>query len=86
MDIKEQPYNEIFETRLEQIQREFRKLRQKNELLTEENERLRSELEQLKSDHSFPDDQFSETARIAMRQQIIGLIDKIDQYLDESTL
>ncbi len=86
MNVKEQPYNETFETRLEQIQREFRKLRQKNEILAKENVRLRSELDQLKQGNSIPEDQFSETGRIAMRQQIIGLIEKIDQYLDESTL
>ena len=86
MNVKEQPYNETFETRLEQIQREFRKLRQKNDILTEENKRLRSELDRLKQGNSIPDDQFSETERIAMRHQIIGLIEKIDQYLDESTL
>ncbi len=86
MNVKEQPYNETFETRLEQIQREFRKLRQKNDILAKENERLRGEIDHLKRGNSIPDDQFSETERIAIRQQIIGLIEKIDQYLDESTL
>lgn len=83
---KKQPYNETFETRIEQIQREFRKLRQKIDILTEDNERLHSELDKYKQNHTLPVDQYSETERLAMRQHIIGLIEKIDHYLDDSTL
>lgn len=87
MIAKEQPYNDTFEARVEQIQREFRKLRQKIETLTEDNERLRGELDKLKQNHTaLPLDQYSETERLAMRQHIIGLIEKIDHYLDDSAL
>ena len=84
MNPREQPYDETFETRLEQIEREFRKLRQKIETLTQENERLKAEINQQKEHNDLSLEQYSETERLAMRQHILGLIEKIDHYLDGS--
>lgn len=86
MDFEEHhPYNQLIDSQIEQIIREFKKLRQKIEILTEENERLKKELNLLKeSSHGLQNEKLSDAQRLAMRQQINGLIDKIDRYLGES--
>ncbi|HKJ34812.1 MAG TPA: hypothetical protein VKA34_23505 [Balneolales bacterium] len=86
MNFKESPYYSDFDSLLVQINREFKKLRQKIMTLQEENAILKKELSRLKNAHQSGLDDRSESERIALRHQINGLISKIDHYLDDSNV
>jgi cell division septum initiation protein DivIVA len=67
---------------LEDILTGVQQLNEENKQLSKENERLREKLKQV---HQGQSDIFSVIAdkdRIALRRQIAGLIDKIDQHLE----
>lgn len=83
MDLRGQPYYHNFDNLLDQIVREFKKLKNKNQTLNEENARLRQKLAQLTEAEQLPLGQLSDTDRLSLRQQINGIIEKIDQYLEE---
>lgn len=83
MDLRGQPYYHNFDNLLDQIVREFKKLKNKNQTLSEENARLRQKLARLTETEQLPLAELSETDRLTLRQQINGIIDKIDQYLEE---
>lgn len=83
MDLRGQPYYHNFDNLLDQIVREFKKLKNKNQTLNEENARLRQKLAQLTEAEQLPLGQLSDTERLTLRQQINGIIEKIDQYLED---
>ncbi len=72
---------EEFNSLLAQVNREFRKLRQRCMTLAEENRQLHHQLEEINRSEEDPFGRLSETERYVLRQQIKGLIDKIDQHL-----
>ena len=72
---------EEFNALLAQVNREFKKLRQRCRSLEEENEQLRSQLDEINRSDEDPFGHLSETERYVLRQQIKGLIDKIDRHL-----
>jgi len=82
MDFTDQSYYKNFESLLTQIDREHRKLQQKIMTLQEENSVLRQELNRLKNVQQEGLEQLSDSDRHALRHQILGMISKIDQYLE----
>lgn len=86
MEFKESSYYKDFESLLTQINREFKKMQQKVISLQKENSVLRSELDHLKKAKNTGFDDLSESEKLALRHQIIGLISKIDNYLDDSNV
>lgn len=78
----ETPYQERFHELLDEIRGEVEGLRNRIDELQEENGRLREKLEAKKRE----DDMFSgldDTERMALHHQVLGLVSKIDQHLDE---
>jgi regulator of replication initiation timing len=76
-------YTSSIEKLLKEIQEGIVQLNEENKSLNKENKRLR---DQLKKVHQGQSDIFSVLAdkdRIALRRQIAGLIDKIDQHLED---
>lgn len=72
---------ERFQLLINQLGKRMQQLRQVNSKLLEENRRLKEELDRKKEES----DVFAglgDTERIALRQQIDGLITKIDQHLE----
>ena len=74
---------EEFYSLLAQVNREFKKLRQRCQSLEEENKQLHRQLEEINRQDDDPFGHLSETERYVLRQQIRGLIDKIDQHLTD---
>ncbi len=74
---------EKFGQLLEQIRMLVLTLRKKNRELNRENQRLRNKLDELQRGQSDIFSAISEKERIAMRHKISGLIEKIDNQLDE---
>ena len=72
---------EEFNALLAQVNREFRKLRQRCKTLEEENRQLHHQLDEINRSDEDPFGHLSETERYVLRQQIKGLIDKIDHHL-----
>jgi len=72
---------EEFNTLVSQLNREFKKLRQRCQSLEEENGHLRKQLEEANNADDDAFSHLSETERYVLRQQIMGLINKIDQHL-----
>ncbi len=72
---------EEFDSLVAQLNREFRKLRQRCLTLKQENEQLRRELEQAGQKDTGAFDHLPETGQYVLRQQIRGLINKIDHHL-----
>lgn len=83
MDLQGQPYYHNFNNLVDQIVRELKKLKNKNHMLSDENTRLRQKLAQLTETDQSPLSELSEIDRLTLRQQINGIIAKIDQYLEE---
>lgn len=77
------PYQERFHALLEKIRGEVNGLRKRIGELEEENRELREELDN--REHRDPDifAALDETERMAMHHQVLGLISKIDEHLDE---
>lgn len=74
---------ERFTLLLDQVRNAIAELKRENRRLKSENEKLRNELEVLESDRN--NDAFSsldDMERIELRQQIDGLIAKIDHHLN----
>jgi len=66
---------------LRELLREVRKMKADMSGLRLENERLRNELATRETDHTGDLFGNGSAERIALRQQIMGLIDKIDKHL-----
>lgn len=78
----ETPYQERFHELLNEIRGEVEGLRNRIDDLQEKNGKLREKLEEKEQEA----DMFSgldDTERMALHHQVLGLISKIDQHLDE---
>lgn len=78
------PYQERFNALLDEIRDEVTGLRKQISTLEKENSQLREKLEEIQDGQTDIFDAITETERIALRHQVIGLISKIDDHLGES--
>lgn len=74
---------ETFFNLLEQIRTEVQTLRKKNKELNRENLKLKSKLEEIQKEQTDIFSSISESERIAMRHKVDGLIDKLNQHLNQ---
>lgn len=67
--------------KFDKIKREVSILKDQNKSLREENKRLKEQLDHIQRGQQDIFQTLSEKDRLAMRQQILGLIEKIDAHL-----
>ena len=67
--------------KFDEIKKEMRLLKEQNKSLKEENKKLKDQLDHIQRGQRDIFQTLSEKERLAMRQQILGLIDKIDSHL-----
>lgn len=67
--------------KFDKIKKEIELLKEQNKSLKEENTRLKEQLDHIQRGQQDIFQTMSEKERLAMRQQILGLIDKIDSHL-----
>ncbi|HEX6982710.1 MAG TPA: hypothetical protein VF181_08105 [Balneolaceae bacterium] len=79
----ESPYHERFHELLDQVREEINSLNGQLKELKRENSKLRSKLEEIQDGQSDIYSAISESERIALRHQVLGLISKIDNHLEE---
>jgi septal ring factor EnvC (AmiA/AmiB activator) len=77
------PYQEKFHSLLDQIQEEVGSLKGQIKELEKENEKLRSKLEEIQDGQTDIYSEISESERLSMRHQVLGLISKIDEHLED---
>ena len=73
---------ETFFNHLEQIRTEVQTLRKKNKDLSRDNLKLKSKLEEIQKEQTDIFSSISESERIAMRHKVNGLIEKLDNHLN----
>lgn len=78
------PYQERFNALLDEIRDEVTGLRKQISTLEKDNSQLREKLEEIQDGQTDIFAAITETERIALRHQVIGLISKIDDHLGES--
>ena len=71
--------------KLDSIQREVGLLKDQNKKLSEENKRLREQISDIQKGQMDIFQTLTEKDRIALRQQIMRYIEKIDSYLQPET-
>lgn len=69
---------------LDQIQDEVSSLKDEIKNLEKENGQLRSKLKDIKEGQTDIYSEISESERLTLRHQVIGLISKIDEHLEDS--
>lgn len=74
---------ETFFNLLEQIRTEVQALKKKNKELSRENLKLKSKLEEIQKEQTDIFSSISESERIAMRHKVDGLIEKLNQHLNQ---
>lgn len=79
----ESPYHERFHELLDQIRDEVTDLHQQIKELKKENEQLKSKLEEIQEGQTDIFSAMTESERLALRHQVLGLISKIDQHLED---
>lgn len=79
----ESPYQEQFHDLLDQIQGEVDGLKDQIRELKKENSQLRSKLEEIQEGQTDIYSAISESERLSLRHQVLGLISKIDNHLEE---
>lgn len=67
--------------KFDEIKKEIQLLKNQNKSLKEENKRLKEQIDHIQRGQRDIFQTLSEKERLAMRQQILGLIDKIDSHL-----
>lgn len=77
------PYHEQFKSLLNQIRDEFDQLKDENKELKKENDQLKSKLEEIQDGQTDIFSAMTESERMALRHQVLGLISKIDSHLGE---
>lgn len=76
------PYHEQFHNLLDQVREEVNSLKGQVTELKKENNQLRSKLEEIQDGQTDIYSAISESERLSMRHQILGLISKIDEHLE----
>ncbi len=79
----ESPYHEQFRELLDQIGDEVGSLKEQIKELKKENNQLRSKLEEIQDGQTDIYSAISESERLSLRHQVLGLISKIDDHLED---
>lgn len=77
------PYHERFHELLEKIRDEVDSLKDQISELKKENSQLREKLEEIQDGQTDIFSAMTESERLALRHQVLGLITKIDEHLEE---
>lgn len=80
----ESPYQEQFHQLLDQIGEEVNSLNEQIKELKQENSQLRTKLEEIQNGQADIYSAISESERLSLRHQVLGLISKIDDHLEDS--
>lgn len=79
------PYHEEFHNLLDQVREEVDSLKGEIKELKKENKQLRSKLEEIQDGQTDIYSAISESERLSLRHQVLGLISKIDEHLEEGS-
>lgn len=79
------PYHEQFHKLLDEVRDEVNSLKSEIKELKKENNQLRSKLEEIQDGQTDIYSAISESERLSMRHQVLGLISKIDDHLEDSS-
>lgn len=77
-------YQNQFHELLEEIRNEVTSLRKQIGELKKENNQLRSKLEEIQEGQTDIYSAISESERLSLRHQVLGLISKIDHHLEDN--
>lgn len=77
------PYHEQFNELLDEIRDEVHSLNEEIKELKKENKELRSKLKEIQEGQTDIYSAISESERLSLRHQVLGLISKIDNHLDD---
>lgn len=77
------PHNEYFQNLLEQIRNEVNSLKGEIKELKKENSQLKDQIKEIQDGQTDIYSAISDTERMALRHQVLGLISKIDAHLEE---
>lgn len=77
------PHNEQFNRLLDQVRDEVDSLKNQLKSLKKENSQLRDQIKEIQEGQTDIYSAISETERMAMRHQVLGLISKIDEHLED---
>ncbi|MDR8392532.1 hypothetical protein NC796_15360 [Aliifodinibius sp. S!AR15-10] len=78
------PYHQQFNKLLNQIRGEVDQLKDQIKELEKENNRLREKIEEIQDGQTDIFSAMAESERLALRHQVLGLISKIDDHLEEN--
>lgn len=78
------PYKKEFLRLLEQIRTEVKSLKGQIDELEQENSQLKSKLRKIEEGQTDIFSGVSESERLAIRHQVLGLISKIDNHLEDN--
>ena len=79
------PYHEEFHNLLDQLREEVNSLKSEIKELKQENSQLRSKLEEIQDGQTDIYSAISESERLSLRHQVLGLISKIDEHLEDGS-
>lgn len=79
------PYHEQFNELLDQIREEVDSLKDEIRELKRENGQLRAKLKDIQDGQKDIYSAISESERLSLRHQVLGLISKIDQHLEDNS-
>ena len=78
------PYKQQFNELLDDIREEVQSLNNEIKELKKENNQLRSKLEEIQEGQTDIYSAISESERLSLRHQVLGLISKIDNHLEDN--
>lgn len=78
------PYNERFNELLDEIRDQVHSLKDEVRELKKENSQLREKLEEIQDGQTDIFSAMTESERLALRHQVLGLLSKIDDHLGEN--
>lgn len=81
----ESPHSERFHKLLDQVRQEVDSLKGQVKDLRKENSQLKDQLKEIQDGQTDIYSAISETERMALRHQVLGLISKIDEHLEEGS-
>lgn len=77
------PHNEHFQNLLNKVRDEVNSLKGQIKDLRKENGQLKDQIKEIQDGQTDIYSAISETERMALRHQVLGLISKIDEHLEE---
>ncbi len=77
------PHNEQFHQLLDQVRDEVNSLKSQIKDLKKENSQLKDQIKEIQEGQTDIYSAISETERMALRHQVLGLISKIDEHLED---